>query len=114
MLAQDRRLRKSRDIERVYKKGRFGGAKDLTLKALITHQPMTRATVVVAKKISKKAVVRNRIRRRLMEILAANWETLAPGCDIVVTVRSDVSDFSGSELTGQLLGALRRAGAVHK
>ena len=114
MLAQNRRLRKSRDIESVYKKGRFGGAKDLTVKALLAHRPLTRATVVVAKKISKKAVVRNKIRRRSMEILAANWQTLTPGCDIVVTIRSDVAELAGAELQRQLLEALKRAGAMSK
>ncbi len=112
MLQQSRRLRKSRDIERVYRQGRFGAAGALHVKALLLPGTDTRATVVVAKKISKKAVVRNRIRRRLLEILAEHWATLRPGCAIVVTVRAEVSEISSAELEHQLISALTKAGAT--
>ena len=112
MLQQSRRLRKSKDIERVYRQGRFGAAGPLHVKSLEVPAADTRITVVVAKKISKKAVVRNRIRRRLTAILADHWQTLRPGCAIVVTVRQEVSEISPSELTRLLTSALAKAGAT--
>lgn len=112
MLQQSRRLRKSREIERVYRQGRFGAAGSLHVKALVLPGPATRVAVVVAKKISKKAVVRNRIRRRLLEIIAQHWATLRPGCAIVVTVRAEVSELKQAELERSLLAALAKAGAT--
>jgi ribonuclease P protein component len=47
-----------------------------------------RVAVVVSRKVSKSAVVRNRIRRRLYEALRLREEQIA-GKDIVLTVFSD-------------------------
>src|SRR5438445_10027858 len=45
-----------------------------------------RAAVVVSRKVSKSAVVRNRIRRRLYEIIRRQALAIPPGTDLVVTV----------------------------
>ena len=47
-----------------------------------------RAAVVVSRKVSKSAVVRNRIRRRLYEIIRRQAQATAvpPGTDLVFTV----------------------------
>jgi ribonuclease P protein component len=112
MLAKAARLRQGREIDRVYRQGRFGGAQTLTTKVIYSHRSTSRAVVVVAKKVSKKAVVRNRLRRRLSEILAKDWQQIKAGCDIVVTVTADSSDLTAVELESQLLSALKRAGAL--
>ncbi|MCX6727382.1 MAG: ribonuclease P protein component [Candidatus Saccharibacteria bacterium] len=48
-----------------------------------------RCAVVVSKKISKSAVKRNRMRRRLYEIVRKNQDTIKIPADIVITVFSD-------------------------
>ncbi len=111
MLAREHRLRLPRDIDRVFKRGRYGGAENLSIKALDTGGD-NRAVVIVAKKVSKKAVIRNRIRRRLIEILAADWQRISPGCDIVVTVRADISGAPQAQLEKELTAALTKAGAT--
>ncbi len=113
MLARVNRLRLPRDIERVYKQGRFGGADNLNVKVL-QRSGESRAVVVVGKKVSKKAVVRNKIRRRLVEILAKDWQHIAPGCDIVVTVRADIAAAPQDQLGRELTQALTKAGAINK
>jgi ribonuclease P protein component len=65
--------------------------------------------VVVTKKISKHAVVRNRIRRRLSALLAEHWATVATGYDIVVTVQSDVAEAPINDLAGHLIVAMDKA-----
>lgn len=110
MLARVNRLRLPRDIERVYKQGKFGGADSLNVKVL-QKTGEARAVVIVGKKVSKKAVVRNRIRRRLVEILAADWQHIGPGCDIVVTVRANIAAASKDQLERELKQALTKAGA---
>ena len=114
MLAKARRLRQERDIVRVYKKGRWGGAADLHAKAFKTGWPEARMAIVVSKKVSKKAVVRNRIRRRVAGQVEELWNSLVPGYDIVVTVRSDVSEATAPELKKQLSQALSRTGAINE
>lgn len=112
MLAKSQRLRSGRDIERVYRQGRYGGSQLLNIKVLRHPNYSSRAVVVVGKKISKKAVIRNRQRRRLSELLSKDWQQILPGCDIVVTVKTDVSATPVVQLESDLLAALKRAGAT--
>lgn len=48
-----------------------------------------RVAVVVSKKVHKSAVVRNRIRRRLFEIVRRHSELIPIGTDLVLTVFSE-------------------------
>lgn len=110
MLKAANRLRKAADINRVYKKGTYGSGEGLiSLKAAPGHGPASRAVVVVGKKIDKRAVVRNKIRRRLLAALADIWATVPPGYDIVISVHADVSDLEAARLKSLLAGALHRA-----
>lgn len=113
MLSRSVRLRQTRDINRVYARGRYGGAGGLHIKALKNNLEHARATIVVGKKVSKKAVIRNRIRRQIAGYLEANWQTIEPGYDIVVSVHEDISKISSVDLGKQLTSALVKCGA-HK
>lgn len=48
-----------------------------------------RVAVVVSKKVSKSAVVRNRIRRRIYEAVRRQHDSIQPGTDIILTVFND-------------------------
>lgn len=110
MLARSNRLRSARDIARVYKQGAFGsGGAWFTVKAAPSGRAQHRAVVVVAKKIDKRSVVRNRLRRRITEALRPLLATATPGYDIVITVRSNFDEVSPAELTADLTKALGRA-----
>jgi len=113
VLARSYRLRSAADIARVYRRGTYGASGGvLSVKAARSGRPASRAVVVVAKKISKRAVVRNRIRRRLIELLRSTWTTVEPGYDIVVSVHSDISELTSPVLAEHLTKALRRAGVL--
>lgn len=110
MLAAPNRLRKPRDITRVYKRGVYGSAEGLlSLKAAASGQAQTRAVIVVSKKVDKRAVVRNKIRRRLSAALAEIWATVPTGYDIVVSVHSDISGLPAARLRELLQLALYHA-----
>lgn len=68
----------------------------------------SRVVTVVSKKVSKRAVVRNRIRRRITGILREEWATVTPGYDIVITVRDDVSKLAADQLNGHIKRCLDR------
>lgn len=111
MLARQFRLRKASEISRAYKHGSYGNAGGvLSVKAVATGHSHPRAVVVVAKRVNKRAVVRNRIRRRLIGDLERTWATLRSGYDIVISVHRDVSELPGHELSDRLSLALTRAG----
>jgi ribonuclease P protein component len=109
MFNRQARLRKERDIMRVYQKGRGAVNEWLGIKALSSPVGETRIAVVVSKKVDKRAVVRNKNRRRVAGILQGQVQTYLPSCDIVVTVRQDLSGLSHAELTDLVTGLLKRS-----
>lgn len=69
-----------------------------------------RVAVVVSKKVHKSAVVRNRIRRRIYEIVRTSDNTLAPGTDLVFTVFSEqVAELESSKLRSMVEELLHMA-----
>lgn len=72
-----------------------------------------RVAVVVSKKVSKKAVTRNRIRRRLFEIIRSQSINIKKPLDIVIFVYSeDVATISFKKLENQVIKQLKQAGIL--
>lgn len=76
---------------------------------------LPRAAVVVSKKISKRAVVRNRIRRRVYEATRRNWrQQLHEPYDVAYTVlSSEAAAMPAAELEAEIAGLLRQARVAH-
>jgi ribonuclease P protein component len=72
-----------------------------------------RVAVVVSRKVSKSAVVRNRIRRRVYEIVRAEERVIAEPYDLVFTAFSDqLAAMDFAELQALVVGQLRQAGVL--
>ena len=70
-----------------------------------------RVGITVSKKLGK-AVVRNRVRRRLREVYRLNEDRFAPGWDIVVVARSRCISADFSRLTDAYLSLAEKAGIL--
>ncbi len=69
-----------------------------------------RVAVVVSRKVSKSAVVRNRIRRRVYEVVRTTDSGIQPGTDLVFTVFSDrVAGLPAAELQAVIAELLQKA-----
>ncbi|HEU4760005.1 MAG TPA: ribonuclease P protein component [Dehalococcoidia bacterium] len=79
------RLRRRRDIDAVFKRGRAWANELLVLRSLPNQLTHNRFGFVTSKRVGK-AVVRNRVRRRLRE--AVRSLTSRPGYDVVVSAKS--------------------------
>lgn len=112
MLVKKYRLRRRRDFAYLHHQGRSAHAPAFSLKTVPNRLPHARAAVVVSTKVSKKAVIRNRIRRRLLAIVAEIWPLLKPA-DFVIFVRHEAYDCSPLELKKQLLGCLEQVKLLH-
>lgn len=113
MLARPRRLRRKADFITIYRHGQTANAPSLTLRTLPNRRAVNRAAVVVSTKVAKKAVVRNRIRRRVFGLLADRWSKLKPGFDLVIVIHADISRQPKSELALTLDSCLRRLGVLN-
>ena len=70
-----------------------------------------RVGITVSKKLGK-AVIRNRIRRRLREVYRLNEELFTPGWDIVVVARSRCVGADFGKLTNAYLSLAEKAGVL--
>ena len=75
------------------------------------RRPNGRVAVIVGKKVSKSAVVRNRIRRRVFEVVRTHHEHIRPQFDIAITIFSiEYATMPADELKTEILMLFRDAG----
>lgn len=67
MISQKHRFRGHKSLDYTYRNGKTSKSGSLSIKAVPTRGDDYRLAVVVSKKVSKSAVKRNRIRRRIFE-----------------------------------------------
>ena len=103
MIGRKHRFHGRNSLRAVYTKGVTVRNNYCALRVLPVKQGKPyRVAVVVSKKVSKSAVVRNRIRRRIYELVRANAGDVF-SADIVITVFSDqLASLPASELEKQL------------
>ena len=99
-------------FRRLYSTGGKGNA-FLVLYARRNRLGINRVGVTVSKKLGK-AVVRNRVRRRLREVYRLHESRFLPGWDIVVVARGRAVDASFSDLTRAYLGLARKSGILRE
>ena len=84
MLPQRHRLKRKKDIERVFKNGRGFKEDFLILKVVKNNLNYPRFAFIVSQKVSKKATLRNKIRRRLSELVRLKIKKIKKGIDGVL------------------------------
>ncbi len=98
-------------LKRVYKDGRTVRGQLMSLKYTSRGQkPGYRAAVVVSKKVHKSAVTRNRIRRRIYEVIRQADDRLTDHKDLVLTVFSEqTADMDAAKLRTMVEALLAKA-----
>jgi ribonuclease P protein component len=114
MIAKINRFHGHGSLRYLYKNGQTHRSRLFNLKVIKnTRRKNSRFVVVVSKKVSKKAVVRNRIRRRIYEYIQNQTENLNDIYDIAIIVTSvDVAEMDFLELTSQLQHLLVEAKTI--
>ena len=105
------RLRRTGDFERVRQQGRTYRSPLLILSAapaLESGQGAARCGLAVSRRVGK-AVVRNKLRRRLREIMRRTLPLVAPGWDLVLIARPPAAAASFAALAQTVVELLRRA-----
>ena len=102
---RDRRVRRRADFDRVFQLGRHNGGKLLSVRSVSNQQLLTRFAFAIPKRVGG-AVVRNRVRRRLREILRSL--SLIEGFDVVISVRPEASKATFQALKTEMTTLMRR------
>lgn len=103
------RLAKRKDFGRVYKLGQSAANRQFVV--YLMQNPQTekmRVGVSVSKKLGG-AVVRNRLRRQVKEIVRLNADRIAPGYDFIIIVRKGALGLSYREMEKSLQHVFKRA-----
>ena len=98
MLPKEHRLKKKKDFERVLRRGKLLAKNFLTLKTVKNNLKTIRIGVVVSRKVSKKAVLRNKTKRKLREAARANIKKIKPGYDLIFFTKKGIEKKSFSEI----------------
>lgn len=105
----ERYLTKNEEYQIVYERGTTRAARCVIVKAMANGRDLSRYGFTVSRKVGK-AVVRNKVRRRMREILKQT--SLRPGWDIVIIARAAAAQADYTGLTDSIHGALRQAGVM--
>lgn len=111
MLSSRYRFHGHGSLRYVYKNGQAVRTRMLTVKYTVNkHRRHSRFAVVVSKKVHKSAVGRNRIRRRMYEIIRAELPKITSAHDIVVIVTSgEILTLPASDLQQLLQQSFQQA-----
>lgn len=109
MLPRENRLKQDKDFKALFSQ-RSGVYDSICgLKYKKNGLPVSRAAVVVGTKVSKSAVVRNRLRRQIREALRLRFASVLPGYDMAWLVRPDARGKTYPELAKVVDNVLKKA-----
>ncbi len=102
-LPREERLRRRADYLRCYREGRRRGGRLATLFFVPNALPYPRLGITVSRKVGKKAVVRQRLKRRVREIYR-RWDhrSQLPAVDLVVNLKPDAAKAGFRELESEV------------
>jgi ribonuclease P protein component len=103
------RLRKSSEFQRVRQQGRSSTSRLLILTCVPNDLARLRIGFVVSKRISKRAVERNHLKRLLGEAIRPSLPELPTGWDLVLSARNAANTASLAELEKDIVTVLHRA-----
>ena len=98
-------MSKTSEFKKVFSEGRRIEGKNLIIFVLKNDYDFNRLGIIVKKEIGK-AVVRNKIKRRLKETSRLLNKKLLPGYDIIVMAKNNIREASYFELYYDLEGLL--------
>ncbi|MFH1643304.1 MAG: ribonuclease P protein component [Patescibacteria group bacterium] len=99
MLPIANRLKKNKEIKQVFEGGTRFQQGLLIIKTIHNTLEQSRFAFIASQRLSKKAVVRNRVKRRLREIVSLNLKDMSGGRDVVIiaSIGFDHQDFNQSK-----------------
>jgi len=115
MIARSNRFHGRGSIQRLYKTAKSARSGSLALRyAPNERRGSYRLAIVVSRKISKSAVVRNRIRRRLYEQVRILSSDFTSPYDVVIVVYDpNIAEMSVAKLTTEVNNLFKRAKLIN-
>ena len=101
-------LRKKKDIDQVFTAGLSFYCPILGLKVLKNNLDHNRYGIVIGLKVSKSAVVRNKIKRQIREVIRREFPQTDTFYDIVIIVIKEIVDKEFLDIKKELLNLAKK------
>lgn len=98
MLAKINRIKKNKDFAAIFKNAKSVKTSIFILKIRKNDLGLNRFGFVVSQKVSKKAVLRNKVRRRLSEAVKSRSGDIKKGYDVVFIALSGIEKKNYKEI----------------
>ncbi len=107
-------IRSKREFELVRKKGRSFLGRFFSLCVLSQKEKdgTTRFGIIISLRVSKKAVLRNKKKRQIKEIVGKNREKIKKGYLCVLVAKKSILESSYQELERDLVFLCKKAGII--
>ncbi len=112
MIAKDIRISRKKDFDIILKSKSKFYSNNFVLRFSENELSKSRFCVVVSKKISKRAVDRNRIRRRIYEAIRLNYDKIKPGFDFMILTKLSVLKLNYHEIEKDILYIFKKSGVM--
>jgi len=112
MLLKENRLKKKKDFEKTLSQGKNLKGDFLFFKTIKNELEENRFGFIVSKKVSKKAIERNRIKRRLREIVRLSDFKNTEKIDGVFITLPYIKEKSFEEIEIETTSLLKKAGLI--
>jgi len=109
MLPKENRLKKTKDFDKVFCKGKSFKKRLFILKKIKNSFGFSRFGFIVNKKVSKKAVIRNKTKRRMRETIKSLFSKIEKGWDIVLIAIPGIEKEEFGELEKNIEETLKNA-----
>jgi ribonuclease P protein component len=110
MLPKELRVKKRKDFEKIYKFGKCVSLNCLTMYFVENNLTFSRSAFSISKKISKKAVYRNKIKRRLSSIFYKKKSSIKVGFDFLFVAKKGILELDYKELENNFNLLIKKAG----
>jgi|SRR3989339_735337 len=109
MLLKNNRLSLQKDFLVIKKRGKSFYNQFFKLKYIANQSEASRFSVIISAKISKKAVIRNRLRRQCLEIIRLNINQIKTGYNILIWPNNQTIGLDYQILEKNLLILLKKS-----
>lgn len=113
MLSKLSRIKKEKDFEEIFRDSKSVKTALFIFRLRKNSMGFNRFAFVVSKKVSTKAVVRNKVRRRLSEAIKAKLSQLKTGNDLVVVALPGIEKKEFLDIKEAVNKALDKSGLLN-
>ncbi len=108
MLSKEHRLRTDKEIKALFKNSKSAFGIYSIIRAKKNTFEVSRFAVIAGTKVSKKAVIRNKLKRQIRYIIKKHLENIEKGWDVIVMIKKEAVNKTFKEIEDDLVRSMKK------